>query len=721
MGIDAVAGTVNADAFEPGAADFARRKSALADRLAPGLKPLAEVAYNYRWSWLPDGPAVFRDISPFRWERAGRNPVRFLNELWPAQQEAAGRDERLLERIDALAAAVAADLARPDRPRPGITGPVAFFCSEFGFHPSMPLYSGGLGVLAGDILKEASDQALPLVGVGLLYGRGYFRQRLDLRGRQQEYWLATDMHSLPAARITDADGAARVLTVDLFGVELTFQLWRVDVGRVPLILLDADVPANDPVQRWTTGRLYEGNRAIRLAQYGLLGIGGMRALRELGIEPAVVHLNEGHPALAALELAAEQVAAGAELEDALETARRRVVFTTHTPVAAGNESYAPADFAAAYADLAERLGLDAERFLALCRIDPDDRGEEPGMTPLALRLSRKRNGVSQLHGEVARQMWKRLFGADEAVDVPITHVTNGVHVPTFLSEPMRLLLDQYLGEGWATISEPGRWEAVRTIPNDALWAARNEARRDLVGYVRAKNQQDRLQRGEQIDYVRAIGLDPDALTLGFARRLATYKRLQLLAHDPERLERLIGGVPGLQLLVAGKAHPSDEAGKDTLQSLFELKRTSALAQRIVVVEDYDLDVARRLVAGCDVWINLPRRPLEASGTSGMKAAFNGSLQLSVLDGWWAEAYDGTNGWAIPGDEDPDPAAADARDARRFYDLLESEVIPIFHERAADGVPHAWCERIKDSLVSCGPRFSATRMLDEYVERIYPDA
>jgi starch phosphorylase len=719
--MDVIAETVSADAFEPGAADFARRKAVLAERLVPGLKPLAEVAYNYRWSWLPDGPAVFRDISPFRWERSGRNPVRFLSELWPTTQAEAEQDTRLLERIDALASAVAADLARPDRARPGITGPVAFFCSEFGFHPSMPLYSGGLGVLAGDILKEASDQALPLIGVGLLYGRGYFRQRLDLKGRQQEYWLATDKHALPAARITRPDGSPVVLTVNLFGAELAFQLWRVDVGRVPLILLDADVPANDQVQRWTTGRLYEGNRAIRLAQYGLLGIGGIRALRELGVDPAVVHMNEGHPALAALELAAEEVAKGLPLEDALDAARRRVVFTTHTPVAAGNETYAADDFTAAFADLAGRVGLDGDRFLRLCRTDPDDDAEQPGMTPLALRLSRKRNGVSRLHGEVSRQMWKSLFGEAEAVDVPITHVTNGVHVPTFVSEPMRRLLDDRLGTGWMASSDPQTWEAVRTIPNEELWAARNEARRDLVDYVRAKNQQDRLLRGEEIGYVRAIGLDPDVLTLGFARRLATYKRLHLLAHDPERAERLIGGEPGAQLLIAGKAHPSDEAGKDTLQNLFELKRRNSMAQRIVVVEDYDLDIARRLVGGCDVWINLPRKPLEASGTSGMKATFNGGLQLSVLDGWWEEAYDGTNGWAIPGDEDPDPAAADARDAHRFYDLLESEVIPLFHKRDANGVPQAWCERIKDALVSCGPQFSATRMLDDYVERIYPVA
>jgi starch phosphorylase len=432
-------------------------------------------------------------------------------------------------------------------------------------------------------------------------------------------------------------------------------------------------------------------------------------------------MNEGHPALAALELAAQQVAAGVPLEDALEAARQRVVFTTHTPVAAGNETYPADDFSAAFSDLANRLGIDGERFLGLCRIDPDDSGEQPGMTPLALRLSRKRNAVSRLHGEVSREMWKPLFGASAAADVPITHVTNGVHVPTFVSAPMRRLLDAHLGEGWAASPDPRDWEAVRTIPNEALWAARNETRRDLVDYVRAKNQQDRLLRGEELGYVRAISLDPDALTLGFARRLATYKRLHLLAHDPERAERLIGGEPGAQLLVAGKAHPSDEAGKDTLQSLFELKRRSSMAQRIVVLEDYDLDVARRLVAGCDVWINLPRRPLEASGTSGMKSTFNGGLQLSVLDGWWAEAYDGTNGWAIPGEEDADPAAADARDAERFYDLLEREVIPLFHDRDANGVPHAWCERIKDALVSCGPQFSATRMLDDYVERIYPDA
>jgi starch phosphorylase len=703
-----------------GSEAVARRVAVLSDRLAEGLKPLARVAYNYGWSWHPDGEAVFRDINAFRWEHSGRNPVRFLNDLWPTTQAAAERDPALVARIRALADSIEGDLNRPDNPRPGIPGPVVFMCLEFGLHVSMPLYSGGLGVLAGDIVKEASDQALPMIGIGLFYGRGYFRQRLDVSGRQQEYWLVNEQHNLPIARVTTPEGAPLRLSMRLFGADLVFQIWRVEVGRVPLLLLDADVPENDPVQRWTTGRLYDASRVVRLAQYGLLGIGGVRALRALGIEPAVIHLNEGHPALAALELAAEAVRSGESLDSALDAARSRVVFTTHTPVAAGNESYSPDEFMAAYGDLMGSLGTDPERFLGLFRVDPSDASEHPGMTQLALRMSRRRNAVSLLHGTVARAMWQRLFGAE---DVPITHVTNGVHLPTFLGRPFRRLLDRHLGEGWQRrVADASQWEQIQSIPNDELWAARCEARAELLEYVRLKQQQDRLLRGEQIDYVRAIAesMDPDALTFGFARRLATYKRLNLLAHDPERLRSLIVGNHPVQFLISGKAHPSDEGGKDTLQQLFQLKRERGMAQRLVFVEDYDLDIAKRLVAGCDVWVNLPRRLMEASGTSGMKAVFNGALQLSVLDGWWAEAYDGVNGWAIPGDEDPDHEAADSRDAERFYELLEQEVIPLFHERDENGIPHAWCERIKHALMTCAPRFSATRMLNDYVERIYPE-
>ncbi len=705
--------------FSPGAADLAARIDVLADRLSDGLKPLAAIAYNYAWSWTRDGAAVFRDINPHRWELAGANPVRFLGDLWPGTIEAAERNPALLERVQALSGEVGAYLGRPDRPREGVDGPVAFFCAEFGFHPSMPIYSGGLGVLAGDILKEASDQALQMIGIGLFYRRGYFRQRLDGAGRQQEYWVANDPKSMPMARVTGPDGRALKLTVPLYGESLRFQVWRVDVGRVPLLLLDSELPDNDAVQRWTSARLYDGSRAIRLAQYGLLGIGGMRVLEALGIEPGVIHLNEGHPALAVLELASRRVAEGAALADALGELRDRVVFTTHTPVAAGNETYSPDEFLGAFGDLPGRLGIDDGTFVALGAATPDG---PPGMTPLALRVAGRRNGVSRLHGEVARRMWQPLFDVPEP-EVPITHVTNGAHIPTFLGDPMYRLLEQHLGDDWLTrAADPATWAGVSAIPDSELWAARCDARERLVAYVRAKSQQDRLLRGEQLAYVRAIEdwLDPNALTLGFARRLATYKRLYLLTQDPDRARRILGGAQAVQLLISGKAHPNDEGGKDALQRVYNLKREDGeIAERVVFVEDYDIDVARHLVAGCDVWVNLPRKPMEASGTSGMKAAFNGVLQLSVLDGWWAEGFDGTNGWGIPGDEDPDPSVADARDATTFYDLLEHEIVPLFYERDEQGVPVRWCERIKASLSTCAPMFSATRMVDDYAARMYP--
>jgi starch phosphorylase len=705
-----------------GTAELASRAAQLGERLTDALKPLAPIAFNYAWSWTPDGAAVFRDIDARRWELSGANPVRFLDELWPSTQEAVERDPAMLERIQALAEEVSAYLERPAEPRLRLDGPIVFLCAEFGVHASLPIYSGGLGVLAGDILKEASDQALPMVGVGLFYRRGYFRQRVDLSGRQQEWWPAGEPEALPMARIATPDGTPLRRIVTLHGRPLSFHVWRVDVGRVPLLLLDADVPENDAVQRWTTARLYDGNRAIRLAQYGLLGMGGAAVLRSLGIEPAAIHLNEGHPALAPLELAAAEVESGVGMEAALETIRQRVVFTTHTPVPAGNETYTREEFLGAFGDLPRRLGLDEETFLGLARVNPADADEPPGMTPLALRMSGRRNGVSRLHGEVSRAMWRPLFGSAAPEDVPIGHVTNGAHLPSFLSEPMRRLLTRHLGDQWTLrAADPDLWEGVAAIPNRKLWAARCEARELLVRFIRDKSEQDRLLRGEQIDHARALRrwLEPDVLTLGFARRLATYKRLPLLAHDLRRVRRILEGPRPVQLLIAGKAHPNDAEGKDMLQRVLRLRRAAGdVARRVVFVEDYDLEVGRYLVSGCDVWVNLPRRPMEASGTSGMKATFNGALQLSVLDGWWAEAYDGTNGWAIPGDEDPDFAAADANDAACFYDLLEHEVIPLFYERDSDGVPHRWCDRMKRALVTCAPAFTATRMLNDYVERMY---
>jgi glycogen phosphorylase len=708
-----------------GGSDLAARVEELERHLVPELRPLARVAYNYRWTWVRGGPSVFAAIDSHRWRLARQNPVRFLLELPRDQQRATARRSELVGYIGHLAGKVAPEPRPESEPRLRFSGPIAFLCAEFGVHVSLPIYAGGLGVLAGDFLKEASDRGLPLIGIGLFYRRGYFCQRLDLSGWQQEYWLEQDPELLPLALVQDEEGTPLRLSVNLFGAPLAFQVWQAQVGSVPLLLLDAELSENDAVRRWTTARLYDGNARIRLAQYGLLGMGGAAVLEALGIEPAVLHLNEGHPALAPLELASRDVQRGVPLEQALERIRERVVFTTHTPLQAGNESY-PADlFLGAFQDLAGRLGLEREAFLDLCRTRPGDGGEQPGMSPLGMRIASRRNGVSRQHGEVARGMWRPMFPDGP---VPIDHVTNGAHLATFLSDPLWRLFVKHLGEPWLrNPADAGAWEAVRRIPNAELWRARSDARRQLVEYVRERGEQDRLLRGEEIDYVRAgsRSLDPDRLTFGFARRLTGYKRLSLLVADPERARAILLGPSPVQVLIAGKAHPSDTEGKHLLQRVFWMRRQiDPAGTRVVFLEDYDLTCASALVGGCDVWLNVPQRGLEASGTSGMKSTFNGGLQVSVLEGWWAESYNEANGWAIPADDDPDPGRADARDAEALYSLVENEVIPLFYERDDDGVPHRWCERIKEALVSLGPALTATRMLDDYVARVYgrePDA
>ena len=602
---------------------------------------------------------------------------------------------------------------------------MAFCCAEFGVHGSLPIYSGGLGVLAGDILKEASDLALPMVGNGLLYRTGYFHQRIDVSGMQHEYWLDADPERLPCVPVTGADGQSLTVTVPVDDEDLAVQVWRVDVGRVPLYLLDTDLPQNSAVGRWVTSRLYESNRAIRLAQYAVLGIGGVRALQALGIEPAVYHLNEGHPALGVFELLAQARARRPDVGDdaAWQQVREQVVFTTHTPVAAGNETYARDEVLEMLGRVADASG-DRERFLALGRIDPADAAQPSGMTALALRCSRGANAVSRRHGQVARGMWQPLFPGRAPEGVPITHVTNGVHVPTWLQGPMRELLDHYLGPGWLSrADQPETWAPVDDIPAVELWAARCAAREQLVGMVSRRAIGDRLRRGDPLDYASAggAGFDAGRLTIGFARRLATYKRLHLVGLMPERAVALVGGARPVQFVFAGKAHPNDHEAKEVVRRLFQLKRAPGVARRVAFLEDYGIPLAGQLVSGCDVWVNLPRPPLEASGTSGMKSALGGGLQLSVLDGWWAEAYDGSNGWALDGSEDGDHAAQDWRDAAALFDLLEQQVVPMFHERDAAGVPQRWVRMMRRSLMTHGPRFSATRMLREYARRIYPRA
>ena len=705
-----------------GRRDIQRAAEDLAGRLPAGLAALARLAYNYRWSWTPGGPELFASVDPVRFDQCLQNPVRLLQEAsWPALERAAA-DDSLLLRANELEAVVTAEMNRPLLDSPlHERKPIAFLCAEYGVHVSLPVYSGGLGALAGDLLKEASDAAVPMVAVGLMYRKGYFRQRVDGTGWQQEYWVETDPERLPAALVTDSMEQPLTITVPIRDTDVTARIWRVQVGRVPLFLLDTCCVENAPLDRWITGRLYDGDPQTRLAQYTLLGVGGVRALRALGYEPGVLHLNEGHAALAPLELARD--GNGESLEHALSLARERTVFTTHTPVPAGNDSYPPDQVEEVVRRLAVELGCSAGELVALGRDKADDPSAEFGVTQAALRMSRAANAVSRRHGEVAREMWQWLWPHRDADGVPIDHVTNGVHVPTWIGGPMRELLDRHLGPGWTSrAADPATWAAVDSIPDHELWSARGRQRAGLVEFVARRSVSDRLLRGDLRDYVdlAARAFDANVLTVGFARRVATYKRLDLLTRDPEWTLSLLAGDRPVQVVLAGKAHPRDEEAKRVLQSLFGLKAARIVGERVVFLEDYDLSCAARLVRGCDVWLNLPRPPLEASGTSGMKSAFNGGLQLSVLDGWWAEAYDGSNGWAIAGDVDADHQAQDERDVAAFHRLLSDDVVPAFYERGSSGLPARWIELIRASLRTIGPRFSARRMLEEYLEGPYRD-
>lgn len=701
----------------PGDVDLAAAAAELAAELPDELRRLADIAYDYRWSWTCGGREIFESIDPERWQRCGRNPVRLLDETHRRRLASLAHDDAYLARLGALLERIDAASPPAQIGRRSSQDPIAFLCAEFGVHESLPVYSGGLGILAGDYLKEASDRGLAVVGVGLLYRSGYFHQRLDLDGTQHEYWIDTDPERLPAVLVTGADGVPITVTVAVADEDVTVQVWRVAVGRVPLYLLDTDVPVNSTVARWTASRLYEGNRAVRLAQYAVLGVGAVKMLAALGIRPSVVHLNEGHPALAFFELVEEKMRDGASFDEAVRDVRSRIVFTTHTPVPAGNETYQPGEIMSVLGRLAERTG-DPQRLLAAGRLNPSDPGESPGMTVLAMRASRSVNAVSRRHGEVARSMWQPVYATPAVDDVPITHVTNGVHIPTWLGEPMRQLFDRHLGEGWAAhADDPATWDAIDDISDADLWQARCDARRQLVAAVDDRATIERLRRGEGVEYAEAVerAFDPEVLTIGFARRLAEYKRLHLVAFDPARAVAILRSPA--QFVFAGKAHPQDEGAKRIVERLFALKGSPDVAGRATFLEDYDMALARCLVAGCDVWVNLPRPPLEASGTSGMKVALNGGLHLSVLDGWWSEAYDGSNGWAIDGTSGGDASAQDAAHAAAFYDCLEHDVIPLFHSREG-GLPLGWLGMIRRSLRSIAPRFCATRMLADYVERIY---
>ena len=691
-------------------------------RLPPPLLPLGRLAYNYWWSWKPGGEELFRTLDPELWDACGHNPVRLLIET--SRLEEAAADQTLVARVAAFEASLAEELAQPaaHAPPASADSPIAFICAEYAVHESLPIYSGGLGVLAGDFLKEASDRRVPLVAVGLLYRRGYFHQRLDPSGWQHESWSTERPEEMPVVPVFGADGKPLRVSVPLRGERAAARVWRVDVGRIPLFLLDTAVAENSALARWVGAQLYVGNPELRLMQYALLGVGAVRALAAMRLHPAVVHLNEGHAALASIAIAAEEMSRGSAWPAALEATRQRVVFTTHTPVAAGNESYANQDMEHIAGELPSELGIDRAELFALGRWQGSNEGARFGTTELALRTSRSANAVSRRHGEVAREMWQPLWPGLRAEAIPIFHVTNGVHLPTWMAPPVWALLRRHLGPEWEhNPSDPWRWSAVDAIPDEQLWAVRRELRSRLVDFVRSQSVLDRLARDEPLDYVEqaARTFDPNVLTIGFARRVASYKRLHLLTQDPARALGLLSGPRPIQVIIAGKAHPKDDEAKRSVQVVFGLKREAG--SRVAFLEDYDLTIARVLVAGCDLWVNLPRPPLEASGTSGMKAALNGGLNLSVLDGWWSEGFNGSNGWAINSEPTPDARIQDTRDAGALYSLLEREVVPLFYDRDAAGVPRGWIQRIKSSLRTIGPAFCATRMLSDYLVHVYAAA
>ncbi|HEY8514081.1 MAG TPA: alpha-glucan family phosphorylase [Candidatus Binatia bacterium] len=706
-----------------GRRDVERAIAVLAERLPEPLVALARVAYDYSWTWALGGPQLFRTIDPTLWIRSGGNPRWLIEAVAPHRLRELAGDAGFLARLGEQEQRLEAQRARPSRTI-GVVGaerPVAYFCSEFAVHATLPLYGGGLGVLAGDVLKAASDTALPMVGIGLLYRQGYFHQRLDLSGWQHESWVATDFERHPLVRVTTDDGRPLTVSVEIRNRHVQVQIWRADIGRVPLYLLDTDFEPNATIDRWITARLYVGDRHTRLAQYAVLGVGGVRALAALGVRPGLLHLNEGHAALANVERLAALVADGRDVDDALEVVRAGSVFTTHTPVAAGNEWYAMEEVEPVLGCYIDRCGLPRDRMYGFGRFRAEDQHEPMNITPLALRTSRKSIGVSRRHGEVARVMWQPLWSEREISEVPIEHVTNGVHTTSWMSRRMQSLLDRYLTPGWRErVAEPETWEPVAQIPSRELWETRRALRAHLVGFVRDKSVRDRLSHGEPPSYVEQAAqvFDEDTLTIGFGRRVATYKRLHLLMHRLERGLRLLDDAAApIQIVIAGKAHPADDEAKQTLRRLLEVRRMPNVGRRIAFLEDYDLDIARRLVAGVDLWLNLPRPPYEASGTSGMKVVLNGGLNLSVLDGWWCEAYEPDVGWAI---ESPpgDLHTQDDHDALVLFDLLEHEVVPEFYERGADGIPERWLAKVRASLQRLAPRFSAQRMVEEYASVLY---
>ncbi|CAN5808160.1 alpha-glucan family phosphorylase [soil metagenome] len=687
-------------------------------RLPAQLEGLHRLAYNHYWMWHPRVRVLFRRIDVASWLRY-RNPVPLLEVQrdWSAVLEDIDLMAEYRTLVDAFDRYMANGAGHWFEREHGdkLDGPIAYFCAEYGLNESLGIYSGGLGVLAGDHLKAASDMAIPFIGVGLFYRHGYFRQTIDADGHQEHAYPDYDPARLPLQRVAGEDGGPLRIGVDLPGRTVWCAVWLAQVGRVPLLLLDTDVPDNDDQDRPITHILYVRGREMRLHQEIVLGVGGVRALRALGVEPRAWHLNEGHSAFMVVERTRELINSGMSMDDALERVRRNAVFTIHTPVSAGNERFDAGLVRRLAAPLAEG-GLDLERIIELGR-GTDDDANQFDMTAFSLRQTRGANAVSHLHADTANATWTGV------VSQPILGITNGVHPPSWVGQPTRQLYES-LGADLDNLDASAKpyWQNLASIDDNQLWQAHKRQKLELAIFCRRRLQSQFARHGEAPKLLEELAdaLDPDVLTIGFARRFATYKRASLIFSDEERLARiLLNEKRPVQIVFAGKAHPADRPGQRVIQDIFSRSRSPKFAHRVFVMEDYDIRVGRYLVQGVDVWLNNPRRPLEASGTSGMKAAMNGVVNCSVLDGWWDEGFNGANGWAIGGREAlADEGAQDWSDAQDLYRLLENEIIPRYYERDADGLPRRWLEIMKESMASTAWEFSTSRMLQEYVEQLY---
>ena len=700
--------------------------------IVPAHERLWSVARNLWWSWHEESTELFRDLDPVRWRQLDHNPIALLSEisldnlaeragqlvLYSRINHAYNRLKEYLDEHQTWGTTHAGVLK---------SRPVAYFSAEFGLHESLPIYSGGLGVLAGDHIKSASDLGVPLIGIGLFYDQGYFRQRLDMQGFQQEEYLDTDVNRLPMQLALDPEGKPVTIKIETRTGILMAKLWRVAVGRCTLLLLDSDVEGNAPEDRELTARLYGGDTRTRIRQELMLGVGGVRALKALNITPGVLHMNEGHSAFAALEMIRQQMEE--QQKDFAEVSREvanLTVFTTHTPVPAGHDRFSPDMVEEHLGPLRDGLGLHYDAFQGLGRVDPDNVQETFCMTVLALKLSRRANAVSALHGQVSRRMWSALWPYRLEHETPIGHITNGVHVGSWLAPQMHRLYDRHLGVTWPQrAATPELWQDVEKINDGELWELHLTLKARLLDFVRRRAIRQAQLRGESAAATQHFqrALSPDALTIGFARRFATYKRANLILSDLEALVNLVNDPQRpVQFVFAGKAHPRDEPGKRCLQEIAQLMRDPKFAGKIIFVEDYDINVGRHFVQGVDVWLNNPRRPLEASGTSGQKVVLNGGLNLSVLDGWWAEAYDGGNGFGIGyGRTHTSTDIHDQRDAADLYRVLHEEVVPLYYQRDERGLPRAWINRMKRGIRSLGWRFHADRMVMDYVSHCYVPA